>query len=284
MYGLSTLKSRRLLAVGALVTLFAAAAPRTGNAQDSTQATYLWTFDYKQGDVEKFRTRIKIVGKMADGSGDITVAINSVSRHETKDVSADGAAVYDQIDEQRDVAVNGKAVPVKTDQIKPVTITLGKNGLMTKRVNPSDTGTRPDKVLVMIQSLPAPDKPVKVGDTWKTDIPNVLLHNKTVTVTQTLAGVEKVLGTDALKIRLQMDIPTSLYPGPEDTIKLQETYYLDAKTHRLLRAVYSIQNPLLPVPGTSFVAHTVVSRIVPGVNDHEDADAEKLLTTDPTTL
>jgi hypothetical protein len=280
---LSTLQSRRLLAAGALVAMVAAATPRQADAQDASAGTYLWTFDYKQGDVEKFRTHIKIAGKMADGSGDVALAINSVSRQETKDVSADGTSTYDQIDEQRDAAVNGKAVAVKMDQVKPVTITLGKNGLMLKRVNPADT-SRPDKVLVVIQSLPAPDKPVKVGDTWKTEIPNVLLHNKTVVVTQTLAGVEKVLGLDALKIRLQVDIPTSLYPSADDTIKLQETYYLDAKTHHVLREVYSIKNPLLPIPGIGFVAHVVVSRVVPGVNDQQDDEGVKLLTADPQTL
>jgi hypothetical protein len=255
----------------------------TGGALLQTQAyaqdTYIWTFDHKTGETERFRTYIKITGKTADASGAIDLALKSASKHEYKDVSADGFAVFEQSDEKREIVFNGMPIAVKLEAAKPVTLTLGKNGIYTKRVNPNvDMATAyREKSLLALQSLPAPEKPVKVGDAWTTVMANPMLKGKMITATSTLVATEKVLGLDALKINLKMEFPSAIDAMENEIVKLEETYYLDAKTHQLLQARYTIKNPVMPFPVGKTEARVFVTRVVANVNEKEDPQEIKLI-------
>jgi hypothetical protein len=269
--------SRRsyLLPLGALLLAFLGTALLQARAE--AEETYLWTFDNKAGDTEKFRTYIKITGKTADGSGEFNLNINSASKHTYKDVSADGAATYEQLDEKFEGTFNGMPLPFKPEETKPVTLVRGKNGIFVKRTNPgvSLADAYREKSLLVLQSLPAPEKPVKIGESWTATMPNPMLKSKIVTATSTLVGTEKVLGQDALKISLKMDFPSALDATENEIIHLDETYDIDAKTHQLLRARYTIQNPVLPFPKGKSRALVFVTRIITGVNEAVDPDEAK---------
>ena len=88
--------------------------------------------------------------------------------------------------------------------------------------------------------------------------------------------MEKVLGLDAVKVRVQLDFPTAYGTDESDIAHLDGTYWLDAKTHQLLRLSFTVKNALLPFPAKNVEAKTYVSRIVAGQNDKEDAEGEKL--------
>ena len=94
----------RLLPMAALLCVLAGGA--LVQTQAHAQDTYIWTFDHKTGDTERFRTYIKITGKTADASGNIDLSLKSASRHEYKDESADGVAVFEQSDEKREIVFN----------------------------------------------------------------------------------------------------------------------------------------------------------------------------------
>ncbi len=239
---------------------------------------YKWSFQWKKGDTERFRTYIKISGRAADDTGDLVIALRSESRHEVRDVAADGTVTYDQSDDSRQTSINGMPIPDKPSMRKPITITVAPNGLMVKRVNPAaDPFDRSEKSVPVIQSIPAPDQPVKIGDTWKSEFPNPLLKNKTVVATSTLIGAEKLLGVDALKVRMEMSFPSTFGATEAEIVHVQVTYHLDPKSGQLLRGVYLVRNPMLPIPGKNMEARVFVSRIVPGQNDKDDPDGEKLL-------
>ncbi len=244
----------------------------------SAQDAHTWTFDYKKGETARFRTYMKIAGRMADASGDLVILMKSTSKHTVTDVSADGTTVYDQLDETSEAKINGKAIPPKAGEVKPVSITVDKSGLVLKRVNASgDPVSRPERAIIAIQSMPVPPMPVKAGESWKTEFPNPLMRGQKITATSTLVGVEKVLGIDAVKINLTADFPSTFGASENEIIHLQVSYHLDAKTHKLLRAYYVIKNPLLPLPGTNMEARVLVSSIVPGANDMADPEGEELL-------
>jgi hypothetical protein len=237
---------------------------------------YIWTFDYKKGTSERFRTHIKITGKTADGTGDIDITTMSVSKHTYIDVAPDGAATYEQLDEKSEVKFNGTALPDKPDERKPVTLIRGKNGVYLKRSTPgADLATTfREKSLLALMSLPVPEKPVKIGESWTSVIPNAMLRNKTITATSTLVGIEKILGRDALKISLKMEFPVALNPRENEVVALEETYYLDAATHVLLRARYTIKNPVLPFQTSKAEALVFVTQVLPGVNETEGPEEE----------
>ena len=187
-------------------------------------------------------------------------------------------ATWEQLDELSETILDGKTIDKKTTGFKPVTITFGKNGLMLTRVNPAaDQFDRSQKSVPAIQSMPVPDKPVKVGESWTAKVPNQTLKNDVIAVKSTLVGVEKVLGVDALKIQAEFKFATTFGAMESEIVKVQETYYLDAKSFELLRASYTIKDPMLPFPGKEMVARVLVSRRLPGVNDASDPEGEQLL-------
>jgi hypothetical protein len=242
------------------------------------QDTYSWTFVNKTGDTEKFRTYIKLSGTSPDGATAITMTTKSASTHTYKDVSADGAATYDQLDDSSDTVINGMAIPDKPENHKPVTMVRGKDGVFVSRTATEPPSfARTSKCLVILMSLPVPDKPVKVGDSWTSTIPNALLKNKTLQVTSTLVGTEKVLGRDALKISLKMEFPSANFAADNEIVHMDETYYIDAKTHELLRARYTVKNAVLPFPTGKNESQAFVTRVIAGVNDKPDPDEEKML-------
>jgi hypothetical protein len=269
--------SSRLLPLGALLLSLSGAAllPTGAGAQE----TYLWTFDHKVGETERFRTQIEISGHSTDGKNAIEITLKSASKHEYKEVGADGNAIFEQTDEKRETVFNKMPIAFKPEEYKPVLLTVSRAGLYLKRINPNvDLGSAyREKSLLALMSLPAPDKPVKIGDSWTSVIPNPMLRSKTIMVTSTLAGVEKVLGSDALKINLKMEFPSTLDAQENEIVKMEETYYLDVKTHQLLRARYTIKQPVLPFPVGKVEARAVVSRVVPGVNETEDPEEAKLI-------
>lgn len=264
--------SRRALLSLALLSLAAAIPAR------ATDPVAPWSFDLKKGDVLKYRTYIRISGRMADDSGDLLLTTRSESRHDVKDVTADGVATYEQLDEKSEAAFNGKPVPPPAGKPLPVTVTLAKNGVMLKRVNPTaDPASIADKTIVAVQAVPVPPGTVKVGDTWKTEIPNPVIKGKTLTAVSTFQGTEKVLGLDALKVEMKMEFPTVLFASDFEIMQISVTYYVDLKDHQLLRAGYVIKNSVLPFPAKNVEARVLVSRIIPGQNDMTDPEGDTLI-------
>jgi hypothetical protein len=254
-----------------------------GQAQDAAARSHHWSFTQKKGDIQKYRTFLRITGRNQDGTGDILLTIKSLSRHEVREVAEDGSTTYDQIDERAETNFNGTNTQDKPEDRKPVTVTQARNGIITARTNPKThpNNVREEKSVMAIQSLPAPEQPVKVGETWKSVFPNPMLKGKTITATSTLVGVEKLFDREALKIKLTAEAPTVPDAIGSEIIKIDATYYLDAQTYQLLRVIYVLKDPWLPLPGGNFEARVLVSRHVPGVNDNGDADAPAILGVKP---
>lgn len=256
-------------------TVLAAAAMSV--APTFAQDTFSWTWTQKVGDVLKFRTYTRITARMADNSGDIVITTRSESKHDYKAVAEDGTLTYEQLDEKADAILNGAPIPPTAGGPKPVTITWSKMGLMTKRVNPAaDPFDRSQKSLIALMTMPAPTKPVAVGESWKTEVPNPLMKNKTFSITSTLVGKEKVLGKDAIRVKQEATFPSVFGADENETLVVKTEYWLDAKDYGLLKIASTVKNPVLPFPAANIVSTGLVHRIVPGVNDKEDADGEKL--------
>lgn len=241
------------------------------------QDTFSWTWAQKVGDVLKFRTYTRITARMADNSGDIVISTRSESKHDYKSVAEDGTIIYEQLDEKAEAILNGAPIPPAAGGPKPVTITLAKNGLLTKRVNPAaDPFDRSQKSLIALMAMPAPPKPVAAGESWKTEVPNPLMKNKTFVITSTLVGKEKVLGKDAIRVKQEATFPSVFGAEENETLVVKTEYWLDAKEFNLLKMFSTVKNPVLPFPAANIMSTGLVHRIVPGVNDKEDADGEKL--------
>lgn len=279
----NTATTLRLLAVGALLGLGAASGrAQTTAAPLAPVVPTVWTADYKKGDVLRYRTYIKMAARASDNSGDIVITLRSLSRTDVTDVTADGFINWDQTDEKVDATLNGAPIPPKAEAVKAVKLIVGKDGVVRKRSNPAaDPFDRSEKGIPVYQSFPAPTAAVKVGESWTSVIPNPVLKNKTITVTSTYVANEKILGIDAIKIDLKADFPHSFGAEESEIVHLKETYWLDAKTHILIRAVYTATNPLLPFPAKNIVTQAMTTRVIAGQNDKDDPDGEKIIALPP---
>lgn len=258
----------------ALVAVCASALGATAASQEGAQS---WSFQFRAGEVEKYRTYIRLSGKQADCSGDLLLTLKSGSRHEIRQVTPEGAATYDQIDEATTVALGGKPLEAKPAEKKPVNVTFSKTGLMLRRENPqADPFARDEKAIPLLQSMPIPPRPVRVGEAWKTELPNPLVRGKTVTVTSTLLGQETVLGVPCVKVGLEMSFPTTFGATEEETVHASIVYHVDPKAGRLVRSSMLIRNPLLPFPVKNGEARVLISRIIPGANESNDPEGERL--------
>jgi hypothetical protein len=160
----------------------------------------------------------------------------------------------------------------------PVVVTYSKAGIMVKRVNPAaDPFDRSQKGIPNLMCIPAPVAPVKVGESWKTEIPNLLVKGQKISITQTLVAAEKVMGIECLKLTAKYDFPTTYGAQESEISKVDSTIWIEVKTGQIFKIVNTVVNPLLPFPAAKVTSTAITTKIVAGQNDKEDADGEKLI-------
>jgi hypothetical protein len=274
-----------LWAMAALTTLTILVVPLT-RAQTAPALPVVaqpgWTFVYKKGDVLPYRTYIRFTGRTPDDAGAILLTVRSTSKNTITDVTPEGNIVWEQLDDPGSVAaLNDMPLPTP-DEIKPVTVTFGQSGLVSKRLNPAaDPADQTQKLLPLMGSLPVPPAGVKAGDTWETELPNPMLKNKKLVAKSTLVGNETILGMDCLKVTVTMTFPTAYGLKEDEYMKFSETYWLEAKTRQLVRASYVVKNAVLPFPAKNLEAQAITTRIVPGQNEMSDPEGEAFMKPKP---
>src|SRR5262249_20327876 len=225
----------------ALTGLIPAAQARQGGNENA----YIWTYQYTKGTTVRLRGRLDLSGDFKQNTPDgkevteaVNVVIRSVNKQEVKSVSANGEATVQDTTEQYEILLNG--VPPPHDKPLPVTYTFSKTGQVLKKAITKDKKSgvpdpRVEALGFLLNEMLAPDKPIKVGDTWKTELNNRFVEGQKVTQTSTLVGMEKVVGIDALKVKVQMSVPFKPDAGEKETLKLEGAYYVDPKGGRKIR-------------------------------------------------
>jgi hypothetical protein len=271
-------KAFALFAVTLSVLPAQVAQAQTAPAVVAKDGTYSWTVNFTKGEAPRYRTYIKISGRQADESGDVLITTRGESKHDVKDVLPDGTATYEQLDTLN--AATFQNMPLPADKKPPVAvvITYSKAGIMVKRVNPAaDPFDRSQKGIPNLMCIPAPVAPVKVGESWKSEIPNLLVKGQKISITQTLVAAEKVMGVDCLKLTAKYDFPTTYGAQESEISKVDSTIWIEVKTGQVFKIVNTVVNPLLPFPAAKVTSTAITTKIVAGQNDKEDADGEKLI-------
>jgi hypothetical protein len=271
-------KAFALFAVTLSVLPAQVAKAQTAPAVVAKDGTYSWTVNFTKGEAPRYRTYIKISGRQADESGDVLITTRSESKHDVKDVLPDGTATYDQLDTAYAATFQNMPLPADKKPPVPVVVTYSKAGIMVKRVNPAaDPFDRSQKGIPNLMCVPVPVAPVKVGESWKTEVPNLLVKGQKISITQTLVAVEKVMGVDCLKLTAKYDFPTTYGAQESEISKVDNTVWIELKTGQIFKIASSVVNPLLPFPAAKVTSTAITTRIIAGQNDKEDADGEKLI-------
>ena len=271
-------KAFALFAVTLSVLPAQVAQAQTAPAVVAKDGTYSWTVNFTKGEAPRYRTYIKISGRQADESGDIIITTRGESKHDVKDVLPDGTATYEQLDTLNAATFQNMPLPADKKPPVPVVITYSKAGIMVKRVNPAaDPFDRSQKGIPNLMCIPAPVSPVKVGESWKSEVPNLLVKGQKISITQTLVAAEKVMGVDCVKLTAKYDFPTTYGAQESEISKVDSTIWIEVKTGQVFKIVNTTINPLLPFPAAKVTSTAITTRIVAGQNDKEDADGEKLI-------
>ncbi len=245
-----------------------------GNVAKADEGTtYSWSLLRKKGEILRYRQRVIVSGALPDGTN-LDVHLKSISKQEVKDVSEKGDALVVETVESRSIVVNGNAFPDDPSTYTTIKRTFSKNGLVLKSVveNATPGSETLTQMSSMLGATPVPDKAVKIGDNWTTEIENAVIPGKKLKLFSTADSIEKVAGTETLKIKVKLSFPIKADAIEADYVKVEGSYSIDTKTGKLMRASYTVDNSYIPSPVGELKAKTssVIELIVAGVNDKEE--------------
>src|SRR5579872_1106649 len=185
--------------------------------------TYDLAAKYSVGDLLKYKAQMNFNvqvttpgGNNAFPGGDI--AGGFTMRMKTVGLLPDGTGVIALTVEGSEMSMMGNTLPMP--QMPTTMIEADRRG----RTKPRGLATAPGAGQAFAQmfdmnrmssSMGAvlPDHPVKVGDTWQTEMPMPI--GGTLKVVNTLMGVETVGGLETLKVKQVMTMPFDIKIGPD---------------------------------------------------------------------
>ena len=181
----------------------------------------------KAGDSVRYKTTLKI----SVNGNDITVV--QTRKHVVKEVkeSKDVVLAVEEEGGKVEAGGNGTDIPAGT----PTAVTVDKaNKVLTfkpeKEENPY-LSTAAQHLMALIDHIILPDKPVKPGDSWTTEVDNPQVKGKKVTIKTTFVGDEKADGAPALKFKQTLEADTDAAGAK---LKAETTALLDPTTGQLI--------------------------------------------------
>lgn len=180
------------------------------------------TRSLKEGTTAKYKSVTKI-----DANG-MDVVLKRAEKITVKEIKADGQVTLVYTAGAGTLTMSGNDQDLPSEP--PVTETFDKAGKMTgyKAENPDEQyfSVGIQNLLAISYHIILPDKPVKSGDTWETQVDNPVVKSKKITIKGTYLGTEKKDDVEMWKIKQTVEAATA-----EDGSKMttEVTVYLDPK-------------------------------------------------------
>ena len=154
-------------------------------------------YTHKKGDVVKLRMTINA----SVGGMDIVVKITN--KDEVTEVKDNGNVVTVQTPEATIVNIGG--MDMEQPGGAKVTATRDKYGKLVELKAPEEAGAfmspEVQKFQASITDILMPEKPVKAGDSWTTELDNPMVKGKKFSVKTTFVGIEKLEGKEYWKVK-----------------------------------------------------------------------------------
>jgi len=235
----------KCVGIGALCLLSLAGTHATRAVADEPVALHQ---SLKVKDTVQYSTAMKITW---DGG---QVAVEGNHKYTVKAIKGNGDVVIMQTD------LGGK-VDGSTDSPpgSPVTLTLTRAGkILTYKpdmVNPY-LPTSAEHLVAMVDRIIFPDRPVKPGDSWTTEVDNPQVKEKKVTIKTTFVGMDKAGGLDAWKVKQALEADT----GAGGKLTGEATALLDPANGQIIEADETIKG----IPGAKTINSTgKIQRVTP---------------------
>lgn len=200
---------------------------RADDAADEARPITM-TAPAKVGDIVRYRTTLT----MSVGA-DITV--EQVRKHVVKEIKDNKEVVVVVHNEGGKFLVNGteNEIPATAE----VTMTLDRiNRVLTFKPRVEDNpylSSSTLHLLSMAESIVLPEKPVKPGESWTTEVDNPQVKGKKVKIKTTYAGTARLNDMPAWKVTQELEADTEF---ADTRLKVKVTAFLDPATGQLLQA------------------------------------------------
>lgn len=222
----------RWIAVGALCGLMLTG-PMVVQAKPATsvvraEETVLLTRKVKAGDTVRYKTTLSLTASGAD------VAVEQNRKQTIKEIKETGEIITEVVGEGDKLTVNGETNEIPP--ASPVLVTLDKNRkILSYKPQAADDpylSTSTLHLLTIAEEIILPEKAVKAGDSWKTEVDNPAVKAKKAVITTTFVGLEKLDGADVWKVKQTLEAETS----GGGTLKSTMTALLDPTTGQTVSA------------------------------------------------
>jgi len=191
---------------------------------------------FKVGDTARFKSNTTI------SLGGMDIALEQTRKHTIKEIKDKGDVILETKEEGGKVTINGGDMEIPAGAL--ITVTLDKYNKILSYKPDADNPYLSKSTLhlmAMAERIIFPDKAVKAGDSWKTEIENPAVKDKKVTIKTTFVGKEKVEGVAAWKVKQTLEAETE----GSGKMTAEYTALLDASNGQLI----SGENELKGVPG-----------------------------------
>ena len=167
------------------------------------------------------------------GGADVTVEQNR--KYTVKEIKDNGNIVSTIANLGGKVNLNGADQEIPPGA--PVALTQSKNGSVLTYTPETDNNpyfsAATLNLLEMIDHIILPEKPVKPGDSWTTEVDNPAVKGKKVKIKTTYVKADKVEGVAAWKIKQTLEADTE---GGGDKLTSETIALLDASNGQLIQA------------------------------------------------
>lgn len=182
----------------------------------------------KEGDTARYKM-VQI-----SNVGGTEVPIETTLKTMVKEVKPTGEATILYTNEGGTYTLNGTEMPIPASP--PITYTFDKMGQLASYKPNDDKGgiysVPVGNLIAVAYHVLLPDKEVKPGDTWKTEIDNPAAKGKKITVNSTFVGMDKAESMDACRVKQTVVAETET----GDKVSFECTDWLAPDTGKLLKA------------------------------------------------
>lgn len=221
------MRSAKRFLIGLMALGVAQIAASAARAQDEVNLEY----SYKKGDVFRYKTEV-----IANVMG-MEVTVKTGQKMIVKEIKENGDYVIAYEGESGVASIAGQEQEMPATP--PFEITISKRGKFISYNTEAQQGIMSPEIVklmaVMAENV-LPEKPVKPGETWTTEVDNPAVKGKKVMTKTTFMGVEKVEGVDYWKIKQVSEAATDesgakmtqemtvwLVPGSGHSFKMEGT-------------------------------------------------------------
>lgn len=206
----------------------------------AAQDAYTLKRTYKAGEVDRYKTTLEV-----EATGGMKFQVVFTTSEKTNEIKPDGTMVRSITVESAEVATGGQTMPMPGFQKVTMTATFDKDGKVVKE---EGEGGQFRQMLSMTRPPAEAEKPLKVGEEWKTQVPTNKDGTKKLDVTVTLVGLEPKsdkVPADAYKVKTVAEGPVES-PQGDQRVRMESVTLAARDSGKPLRTEGTITGLTLP--------------------------------------